>query len=84
MKTTWEVLGEVLNGRKRKRNSVTCKYFEKDGVGITDGQKISDEFCKFYCNVGPDLAKKISKQKEGSFKDHLGPKLRRNCFGAPQ
>ena len=46
LKVTWEVLGELLNGRKRKKG-VTCRYFEKDGQGITDGQEIAEEFCKF-------------------------------------
>ena len=82
LKTTWEVLGEVLNRRKRK-DTGTCRYFEKDGVGITDGEKIAEGFCKFYCGVGPELARKISKQREGCFKDYLGPKVEEELFLCP-
>ena len=82
LKTTWEVLGEVINRRKRKETA-TCRYFEKDGVGITEGEKISEEFCKFYCGVGPELARKISKQGVGSFKDYLGPKVEDQLFLSP-
>ena len=82
LKTTWEILGEVLNRRKRK-DTATCRYFEKEGVGITDGEKIAEEFCKFYCGVGPDLARKISNQREGSFKDYLGPRVEDQLFLSP-
>ena len=83
LKTTWEVLGEVLNRRKCKRGAATCRYFEKDGVGITDGRKISEGFCKFYCGVGPELARKIGRQREGCFKDYLGPKVEDDLFLCP-
>ena len=39
--------------------------------------------CKFYCGVGPELARKISKQREGCFKDYLGPEVEEELFLCP-
>ena len=41
LRATWEVLGEALRGRKGKGAGATCRYFEKDGVGVTDGAQIA-------------------------------------------
>ena len=43
LRATWEVLGEVLRGRKGGGASV-CRYFEKDGVPVTDGDGIARAF----------------------------------------
>ena len=40
LRATWEVLGEVLRGRKGKGGAV-CRYFEQDGDAVTDGDKIA-------------------------------------------
>ena len=34
LKATWEVLGEVLRGRKG-RDGLACGYFEKEGMPVT-------------------------------------------------
>ena len=65
LRANWEILGEVLQGKKKVKGGNMCKYFEKDGVGITDGAKVAEGFCEFYCRVGPDLAAKLGKR--GSF-----------------
>ena len=59
LRSTWQVLGEALKGRKSTKGGDPCKYFEKNGRGITDGQEIANLFCDFYCKVGPELAAKI-------------------------
>jgi hypothetical protein len=55
-RTTWEVLGEVLGGGRRKRRRSTCVLLKKDGVGLTDKGEIAEGFCEFYSQVGPKLA----------------------------
>ena len=52
LRATWEVLGEVLRGRRGRRTGATCGYFNKDGVGVTEGAGIVGGFCDFYCQVG--------------------------------
>ena len=39
MRATWEVLGEVIRGRRGRGNGAACGYFKGEGVGITDGQR---------------------------------------------
>ena len=41
LRATWEVLGEVLRGRRGRRTGATCGYFQKDGVGVTEGAEIA-------------------------------------------
>ena len=72
LRANWEVLGEVLHGRKKTKGGNPCKYFEKDGVGVTDGAKIAEGFCEFYCRVGPDLAARLGRQQEEAFLEYMG------------
>ena len=75
MRATWEVLGEVIRGRCRRGGGATCGYFEKDGLGVTDGKGIAEGFCEFYCKVGPKLAARIGKEREGSHLEYMGERV---------
>ena len=44
LRATWEVLNEVMRGRTGRSGGVGCRYFEKDGVGVTDGAEIAKGF----------------------------------------
>ena len=83
LKATWEVLGEVLKGQKRRKDGVACRYFEKDGIGVTDGDMIAKGFCDFYCNVGPDLASKIRSNDSGDFRKYMGNKVEEGLIWRP-
>ena len=48
-RATWEVLGEVLKGRRGRGNGAACGYFRTEGGAVTDGDKIAGGFCDFYC-----------------------------------
>ena len=37
LRATWEVLGEALRGKSGRHRGPNCRYFSKDGNGITDG-----------------------------------------------
>ena len=74
LRATWEVLGEVIRGR-RGRGSGVCGYFEKDGRGLTDGQQIVDGFCDFYCQVGPKLAARLGRERDGAFLEYMGDRV---------
>ena len=53
LRRTWEVLGEVIRGRRGRMSGAACGYFKGNGVGVTDGAEIAEGFCDFYCKVGP-------------------------------
>ena len=78
----WEVLGEALSGRSGKSKGSICKYFMKDGKAITDGAAIADEFCKFYCQIGPNLAAKVPKV-QAKFEDYLGERIQESLILSP-
>ena len=82
LRKTWEVLGEALTGRKGKDRSSTCRYFFENKEGITDGQKIAQGFCDFYCQVGPKLAAKIKKEQR-SYREFMGEPVQESFILTP-
>ena len=83
LKATWEVLGEALKGKRSKLGGTPCGYFEENGTGITEGDRISKGFCEFYCKVGPELARKITQEKDKSFKDYMRAPVVENLIWRP-
>ena len=47
LRATWEVLGELLRGRRGGNTGVPCGYFGKDGGAVTEGGQIAGGFCDF-------------------------------------
>ena len=83
LKATWKVLGEAIKGKRSKLGGTPCGYFEENGTGITGGDQIVKGFCDFYCKVGPELAKRIGRDKERSFKDYMGAPVEESLFWRP-
>ena len=83
LKATWDVLGEALRGRKSTKGGGTCRYFEKGGKGITDGNQIANGFCDFYCKVGPELAAKFDHVADGAFLEFMGERVREQLYWEP-
>jgi hypothetical protein len=69
-------LGEVLGGGRkksgRKRGAGQHEGFFQEGVGLTDKGEIEEGFWKFYSQVGPKLAARITREREGAFLDYMG------------
>ena len=57
LRTTWKLLNEVIN--KRKSRSPFPSSFKSEGKTITDPEEIADKFCKYFTNIGPNLAGEI-------------------------
>ena len=57
LKLTWKLINEVIN--KRKTNSSLPSSFKSEGRTITDPKEVADSFCKYFSNLGPNLAKAI-------------------------
>jgi len=57
MRATWHLLNEVLNSKKLrpKPNSV----FKVGDQEISDPKEITNRFCHYFSNIGPNLAKWI-------------------------
>ena len=83
LRATWEVLGEVLRGRKGRARGVPCRYFDKDGVGVTDGGQIAGGFCDFYCQVGPKLADRLARERDGAFLEYMGDRVEESLIWSP-
>ena len=56
--TSWKILNEVLNKRKSKLTYPSC--FKINGEVISDTTSIATSFSKYFSNIGPNLAARIS------------------------
>ena len=63
------MLNEVIN--KRKSKSPLPSSFQSEGKTITDPVEIAVRFCKYFTNIGPNLAKAIP-DVNSSFRSFLG------------
>ena len=52
-----------------------CGYFEQEGGGLTDGGQIAGGFCDFYCQVGPKLAARLGRERDGAFLEYMGDRV---------
>ena len=72
VKATWKVLNEILNRNKGKRGLPSI--FRADSREISNAKEIANFFCKYFTNIGPNLASKIP-VSEKSHNSFLPPKL---------
>ncbi|PFX11479.1 hypothetical protein AWC38_SpisGene24772, partial [Stylophora pistillata] len=69
LKTTWKLLNEIIN--KRKSMSSLPTSFKSEGRTLTDLMEIADRFCRYFTNIGPNLARSIPSVNP-SFRSYLG------------
>ena len=77
VKAKRKVLNEILNRNKGKR--ALPSVFRVDSHEIADSKKIANLFCKYFTNIGPNLASKIP-ASEKSHSSFLPPKLVNSIF----
>ena len=77
VKATWKVLNEILNTNKGKRGLPSI--FSADSREISNPEEIANFFCKYFTNIGPNLASKIP-VSEKSHNSFLPPKLVYSIF----
>lgn len=80
LKTTWKLINEVINIRKKKSFYPTS--FNINNNMISDPKKIADEFCQYFTNVGTSLANKILPSSH-SFESFLKPAVLETIFLRP-
>ena len=68
-KKTWSIIKNIINKSTEASHSPTSVNL--DGTIITNMTTIVNEFNKYYVNVGPDLASKISMPPNKNFKQYL-------------
>ena len=70
LRTTWKLVNEVIN--KRKNNPSPPSSFKSDDKTITDPMDIADRFCKYFTNIGPNLASAIPTVNSATIRSFLG------------
>ena len=77
VKATWKVLNEIFNTNKGKR--CLLSIFRADSREISNPEEIANFLCKYFTNIGPNLASKIP-VSEKSHNSFLPPKLVYSIF----
>ena len=80
IRKTWSVLNTII-GRNNKKSKLSDD-FDIDGDKIDDPDKISNEFCKYFTEIGNKFASKIPKPRT-PFHNHLTNKVTQNIFMFP-
>lgn len=80
LKTTWKLINEVTN-LKRKKPSLPSS-FRSNNMTINEPSKIANDFCKYFSEIGPSLARKIPPTNR-SFHEFLGPTISETIFLKP-
>ena len=52
-------------------------------MGITEGGQIAEGFCDFYCKVGPGLAARLGRERDGAFLEYMGGRVEEELFWRP-
>ena len=79
-KATWKLINEVTN--KRTRSSSPPSSFKIGSCVLTDPKDIANSFCKYFANIGPELASKIPHQNV-SFRNFLNSNYSGSMFLCP-
>ena len=69
IKNTWDVLKRASN--RLKKETVNCTSFQHNSSTICHPAEISQKFNEYFVNVGPSLAKNITKPTHGKVEDFL-------------
>ena len=58
IKQTWRILNNAISQNKTKK--LTHPLVDENGESITSTEKVANKFCKYFTNIGPNLADKIA------------------------
>ena len=76
----WQVMNEII--RKNNDKTVITNEFLIDGQLITDPNDIANGFCKYFSNIGAELAQRHPSHSR-SHKSYLGPSQESSFFVSP-
>ena len=66
-KSTWNTINDLL-GRKKSCNALPRTFLNNNNDEVSDPKLIANEFNDFFVNVGPNLAKKFSRESDEFYK----------------
>ena len=58
IKQTWRSLNNAIGQNKKKK--LTYPLVDEKGESITNTGKVANKFCKYFTNIGPNLADKVA------------------------
>ena len=80
-KNTWSILNNII-GKNNNKTSIADSFKLECGTLITDPKDISNEFCKYFSEVGNKFASKIPQPKT-PFNEYLKQKNKNSMFFTP-
>ena len=77
IKSTWNTINELL-GKSKSSDALPRSFLNENNDEVSDPKLIANNFNDFFVNVGPNLAKKFSRETDdfykflkGSFNDSM-------------
>lgn len=80
VKNTWKTLRSII-GKKQDKKPISDN-FKSNGTSITDPIQISNEFCKYFTNIGSHYASAIPDPVK-HFSEHMKNRVNSSVFLAP-
>ena len=80
MKNTWKIMREAMNKLNNKVNTPQIINYQNET--LTEENKITDAFCKFFSELGPTYVNKIPKSNKKP-EDYLKHKCKNTIFLEP-
>lgn len=77
IKGTWKLLNSLIGHTKDKSSAHTVFKLTDNSEPVSSSDKIADEFCKYFTNIGPKLAESIH-PSDKSFEAYLKSKRNPN------
>ena len=71
IKNTWDTIKTAIN--KRRHKSKFPEFFKVNNTAIFDKTEISNQFNKYFINIGPELADSLDTSGKAPFTSYLGP-----------
>ena len=81
IKQTFKYQNEIINRKKNK--SKACSVFTHDNQDITDPLEIANRFCRYFSNIGPNLAKNTPASQTASPESYLTQQFSSTLFIDP-
>ena len=71
IKKTWDTIKTAIN--KRRHKSKYPDFFKVNNTNVFDKTEISNQFNRYFVNIGPELADSLDTSGKATFTSYLGP-----------
>jgi len=83
IKDTWKLINNVLRDNVQSNTRSKITEVKDNNFSLTEPSEIANKFNEYFCNIGPNLAKKIPLVPDKTIKDTLPERNKHSMFITP-